>query len=93
MKCMIVDDTPLAREMLKDLLASYDSIELVAECSDTFEAKKVLDKQRVDLILLDVEMPKMSGIEFMKSLKNAPLIILITAREHYAVEAFEHDVV
>jgi DNA-binding LytR/AlgR family response regulator len=90
---MIVDDTPLAREMLKDLLSSYDSLELVAECEDTFQAKKVLDKKQVDLIFLDVEMPKMTGLEFLKSLKDPPLVIFITAREHYAVEAFEHNVV
>jgi DNA-binding LytR/AlgR family response regulator len=93
MKCMIVDDSALERELMKDLLASYDSIQLVAECADTFQAKKVLDKNAIDLILLDVEMPKMSGLEFLESLKNPPLVILITAREHYAVEAFEHNVV
>jgi two-component system, LytTR family, response regulator len=93
MNCMIVDDSPLERELMKDLLASYEDIKLVAECPDTFAAKKVLDKEKIDLILLDVEMPKMSGIEFLESLKEPPLVILITAKEHYAVEAFEHDVV
>jgi len=93
MRCIIVDDSALEREMLKDLLSSYDSIELVAECSDTFQAKKILDKEEIDLLLLDVEMPKMSGLEFLRSLKNPPLVILITAREKYAVEAFEQNVV
>ena len=93
MNCMIVDDSAIEREIMKDLLASYDSIRLVAECVDTFEAKKALDKNQIDLILLDVEMPKMSGLEFLESLKNPPLVILITAREKYAVEAFEHEVV
>ncbi|HEU4717216.1 MAG TPA: LytTR family DNA-binding domain-containing protein [Bacteroidia bacterium] len=93
MKCIIVDDTAMAREMLKDLLSSYDEIELVAECSDTFQAKKILGEKKIDLMLLDVEMPKVSGLEFLRSLENPPLTILITAREHYAVEAFEHNVV
>ncbi len=90
---MIVDDNKLMREMLKDLLSSYEAIKLVAECADTFQAKNALDKQEIDLILLDIEMPKMSGLEFIKSLQNPPLIILVTAKENYAVEAFEYNVV
>lgn len=93
MNCIIVDDNKLMREMMKDLISAYESIRLVAECEDTFQAKNVLDKQEVDLILLDIEMPKMSGLEFIKSLNNPPLIILVTAKENYAVEAFEYNVV
>lgn len=93
MRCIIVDDTELAREMLKDLLSSYDTIQLVAECADTFQAKKILDTQKIDLMLLDVEMPKISGLEFLRSLADPPLTILITAEERYAVQAFEHNVV
>ncbi len=93
MNCIIVDDNKLARAILNDLVSAYDSIDVIAECADTFEAKNVLDKEQVDLILLDVEMPKMTGLDFIKTLKNPPLIILVTAKEHYAVEAFEHNVV
>lgn len=93
MNCIIVDDNKLMREMMKDLISAYESIHLVAECEDTFQAKNVLDKNDVDLILLDIEMPKMSGLEFIKSLKNPPLIILVTAKENYAVEAYEYNVV
>lgn len=93
MRCIIVDDTELAREMLKDLLSSYDTIKLVAECADTFQAKKILNTQKIDLMLLDVEMPKISGLEFLRSLADPPLTILITAKENYAVQAFEHNVV
>lgn len=93
MNCIIVDDNKLMREMMKDLISAYESIHLVAECEDTFQAKNVLDKHDVDLILLDIEMPKMNGLEFIKSLNNPPLIILVTAKENYAVEAFEYNVV
>jgi two-component system LytT family response regulator len=93
MNCIIVDDNKLMREMMKDLISAYESIHLVAECEDTFQAKNALDKHDVDLILLDIEMPKMSGLEFIKSLKNPPLIILVTAKENYAVEAYEYNVV
>jgi len=93
MNCIIVDDNKLERALLKDYVSTYDSIDLIAECADTFQAKNVLDKEQVDLILLDVEMPKMTGLDFIKSLTNPPLIILITAKENYAVEAFEHNVV
>jgi two-component system LytT family response regulator len=93
MNCIIVDDNKLERALLKDYISTYDSLDLIAECADTFQAKNVLDKEQVDLILLDVEMPKMTGLDFIKSLTNPPLIILITAKENYAVEAFEHNVV
>jgi two-component system, LytTR family, response regulator len=93
MNCLIVDDNELMRAVMKDFIASYESLTLVGECQDTFQAKNMLDKEQVDLILLDIEMPKMNGLEFIKSLQDPPLIILVTARENYAVEAFEHNVV
>lgn len=89
MNCMIVDDDKLARTALKQLIAEVDFLELKQECSSPVEAFNYLKKQDVDLIFLDVEMPGMTGIELVKNLEKRPLIILISSKKDYAVEAFE----
>lgn len=93
MNCLIVDDNKMARAALKHLVSGLGFLYLVADCENIMEASNILSRQKVDLILLDVEMPKISGIEFLKTVPNHPLVILITAKPEYAVEAFEHNVV
>ena len=93
MKCIIVDDNKMARAATKQLIAQVDFLNLVQECSSPIDAFNYLKKEKVDLIFLDIEMPEMSGIELVKNLDHHPLIILITAKKEYAVEAFELDVV
>jgi DNA-binding LytR/AlgR family response regulator len=94
MKCLIVDDNKMARMALKQLVTQVPSLELVAECSDAMEANAELDDTSIDLLLLDIEMPGMSGLELIKKMGNKkPLIIFTTAKADYAVEAFELNVV
>ncbi len=92
MKCIVVDDNKLARAALKQLIEKVDFLELKAECEDAIEAFNYLKKETVDLIFLDVEMPGMSGIDLVKNLDQRPVIIMITAKQNYAVEAFELNV-
>ena len=94
MKCLIVDDNKLARMAMKQLVSQVKSLELIAECSDAIEAYNHLASTDVDLLLLDIEMPDMTGLELTKKLGNkSPLIIFTTAKTDYAVEAFELNVV
>lgn len=94
MKCLIVDDNKMARMALKQLVTQVPSLELVAECSDAMEANEELNDTSIDLLLLDIEMPGMSGLELIKKMGNKkPLIIFTTAKADYAVEAFELNVV
>lgn len=82
----------MARSATKQLVAQVDFLNLVQECSSPVEAFNFLKKETVDLVFLDIEMPEMSGIELIKNLKQHPLIILITAKKEYAIEAFELNV-
>lgn len=93
MKCVIIDDNKIARTALKHLVKSSGLLTLIDECAGVSEAMSVIVNEQPDLLLLDVEMPRMSGLDFLRSIPNHPLVILITARPEYAVEAFEHNVV
>lgn len=94
MKCIIVDDNKMARMALKQLVSQMPALELVAECSDAKEALTTLESNHIDLLLLDIEMPDMTGLDLIRSLGNQrPLIIFISAKKEYAVEAFELNVV
>lgn len=88
MKCIIIDDEPLALELLEDFISKVPFLELVGSCSSGFEATSILQEQKIDLIFTDIEMPDFSGIDFIKSLDNKPLFIFTTAYSHYAVEGF-----
>src|SRR5690348_7296800 len=94
MKCIIVDDNKMARMALKQLVSQVPGLELVAECNDATEALDSLNNIQVDLLLLDIEMPDMTGLDLTRKLgNNKPLIIFTTAKKDYAVEAFELNVV
>jgi DNA-binding LytR/AlgR family response regulator len=94
MKCIIVDDNKMARMALKQLVSQVPNLELVAECIDAEEALDTLNNMQIDLLLLDIEMPGMTGLDLTKKLGNSrPLIIFTTAKTDYAVEAFELNVV
>lgn len=94
MRCLIVDDNKMARMAMKQLVSQVKALELVAECSDAMEAYNHLASRDIDLLLLDIEMPGMTGLELTKKLGNrSPLIIFTTAKTDYAVEAFELNVV
>lgn len=92
MNCIVVDDDKLARTAIRILIEQVDFLQLQQECATPVEAFNFLQKDDIDLVFLDVEMPEMSGIELIKNLEKRPIIILITSKEDYAVEAFELNV-
>jgi two-component system LytT family response regulator len=92
MNCIIVDDNKMARTALKQLISQVDFLTFKEECASPVNAFNYLQKETVDLVFLDVEMPGMTGIELIKNLEKRPIIILITAKTDYAVEAFELNV-
>ena len=92
MKCIIIDDEPLAREGMKMNISEMSNLELVGEFENAVKANEFLQKNQVDLMFLDIEMPGVTGLEFIKNLKNPPMVILATAYPQYAVEAYELDV-
>ncbi len=92
-KCLIIDDEPLARKVIKSHLQNFEDIEIVAECSNAIEAGAELRKNKIDLVFLDIEMPKVSGFDFLSSLRNAPKVIIITAYRNYALKSYEFEVI
>ena len=92
MRCIIVDDEPLVRELVEDNLSQVPFLELVTSCKSALDALEVLQKQKVDLIFLDIQMPRLNGLHFLQSLDQAPLVIIISAYEKYAVEGFNLQV-
>lgn len=93
LRCLAIDDEPLALELLEDNISKVPFLQLVASCSNPIEAMKVLELQSVDLVFLDIQMPGLTGLQFIQSLSKKPLFILITAYEKYALEGFNLDVV
>lgn len=91
--CLVIDDEPLAREGLAGYVTDLDFLHLVGTCESPLEAEGLLDAQSVDLIFLDVQMPKLNGIDFLKTLRHPPLVILTTAYPQYALEGYQLDVV
>lgn len=91
--CLVVDDEPIAREGMKEYVAQIDYLHLVALCKSAAEAAGLLQKHKIDLVFLDIQMPKLNGIDFVKALADPPLVIFTTAYTEYALEGFELDVV
>ncbi|MEM9821024.1 MAG: LytTR family DNA-binding domain-containing protein [Bacteroidota bacterium] len=92
MKCLIIDDEPLAREGLKQYLEDIDFLELIGMCENPLEALPFLEKETIDLLFLDIQMPKLNGLDFLKSLQNPPLVIITTAFPSFALEGFQLNV-
>jgi DNA-binding LytR/AlgR family response regulator len=92
-KTIIVEDEPLAREGLKSYIREIDFLDLVATCENALEANDAISSQNPDLMFLDIQMPKITGLDFLKSLKQPPLVIFTTAYPNYALQGFELDVI
>ena len=88
-KCVIVDDEPIARQIIEGYCEKIPNIQLVASCENAFEATEALSKHSVDILFLDINMPVISGLNFLKTLQNPPQIILTTAYKEYALDGFD----
>ena len=92
-RCLIVDDEPPALHILASYMESIDSLELAGKCYNAFEAMQVLQQTKVDVLFLDIKMPRLLGTEFIRTLRNPPKVIFTTAYKDFALEAFDLDVV
>ena len=92
-KCLVVDDEPPAREILKQHIAGVDALELAGTCANAVEAISFLKDHPIDLIFLDIQMPQLLGTNFIRTLKSPPKVIFTTAFRKYALEGFELDAV
>ena len=88
-KAILIDDEPLARQLIKTLLNAYPQVEVVAECGDGFEGFKAIQEHNPDLIFLDIQMPRLNGFEMLELIDNPPAVIFTTAFDEYALKAFE----
>ncbi|NUM32129.1 MAG: response regulator [Bacteroidetes bacterium] len=92
-KVVVIDDEPLAREIIKKYLSNYNNFELCAESSDGFEGIKAINNHKPDLIILDIKMPKISGFEMLEIIENLPSVIFTTAYDEFAVKAFDANAI
>jgi len=93
LRCLLIDDEPPALKVLASYISNISSLEIVAQCKNAIEALDVLHQKTVDVIFLDIKMPKMLGTEFLKNLSNPPKVIFVTAYRDYAVDGYELDAV
>ena len=91
--CLIVEDEPLSAEILTDYVRQVPFLELRSVCADAIYAMELLQKEKIDLLFLDIHLPKLKGMEFLESLRNPPRVIIISAYKDYALQAFELNVV
>ena len=90
---IIVDDEPLAQDVLETLISQMPQLNLVQKCNNAIEANNVLQKEDIDLMFLDIQMPQITGVDFLRSLTNPPEVIFTTAHNQYALEGFELNVI
>lgn len=91
-RCLIADDEPIARQIIETYCSHLPYLQVLASCGNALEAKQILQQQEVDILFLDINMPVIDGLSFLRSLKKTPAVILTTAYREYAVEAFELSV-
>lgn len=92
-RCIIIDDEPIAIRVIRNHLSSFPDFEIIAECNNALEAITVLAKQKVDLMFCDIQMPQLTGVDFVRTLSHPPKVIFTTAYRDYAIDAFELQVI
>lgn len=92
-RALVIDDEPLARNVIVQYAKKIEFLELVCSCEDPMQAFDVLNDKQIDLLFLDINMPVISGISFLKSLKNPPMVVMTTAYTEYALEGYELNVI
>jgi len=92
-RCLLVDDEPLAIQLIQNHIGQLDTFEVVGTCSNAIKALEMLRSVPVDLLFLDIKMPQITGIDFLKTLKNPPAVIITTAYREYAIEGYDLDLV
>lgn len=92
LRCLIADDEPLAREILENYIADTPGLDLAASCTSALQAMEVLNSDKIDLLFLDISMPRLTGIEMLRALEVYPTVILTTAYPDYAIEGYELEV-
>jgi DNA-binding LytR/AlgR family response regulator len=90
--CLIVDDEPIAQEILEKYILQIDVLNLVGKCGNAFEALNVLHKEQIDIVFLDIKMPSLSGLDMLKTIQNPPHVILTTAFSEFGVESYEYGI-
>lgn len=93
MNCMIIDDDEMSRRTLDRLVSQTEDLELADTCNNAIEAMSILHSKKVDLLLLDIEMPGISGPQLLKTIKKPPMVIVVTSNKEYALQAFELNVI
>ena len=93
LRCLLVDDEPPALKVLASYIANIKGLELAGQCKNAIEALEVLNQKPIDVIFLDIKMPKILGTEFLKNLSHPPKVIFVTAYRDYAVDGYELDAV
>ena len=92
-KCLLVDDEPLAIKLIENHISKIDALDVVAKCNNALKAFEILNTQEIDLMFLDIKMPNITGIDFLKTLKNPPKTIFTTAYRDYAIESYDLEAV
>jgi len=92
-KCLIIDDEPLAIKLIRTHLSRLESFEIASECKSALKAVEYLQRENIDLMFLDINMPEINGLDFLKSIPDPPYVIITTAYREYAIEGYDLDVV
>lgn len=92
LNCLIVDDEPIAQQILEKYINQMDALQLVGKCSNAFEALNVLHREKIDMLFLDIKMPSLTGLDLLKTLQNPPKVILTTAFSEFGAESYEYGV-
>jgi DNA-binding LytR/AlgR family response regulator len=90
--CIVVDDEPIAQQILENYISQIEALHLVGKCSNAFEALNILHREKIDVLFLDVKMPSLSGLDMLKTLQNPPRVILTTAFSEFGVESYEYGI-